>query len=164
MRGFLPQIFDTKQLRYGALSFHISKPLSGDNRYKEGRWRKSAPRIGQPVFARFRAISGHRVIGGTFPRKRRAATRVYQYRGPPVHLDVPPVCRHGIVRLILWNRHVISWPGRLPAARRAAHANVPLMSLVLLTRPTSPLSLARPAFRAQHMRAAIRLYFYGCNS
>ena len=94
----------------------------------------------------FRAISGHRVIDATFPRKRRAATRIYRYRRtPPVHLDVPPVCRHGIVRLIPWNRHVISWPGRLPAARRVAHANVPLMSLVLLRPPPRPFLLARPA-------------------
>lgn len=106
--------------------------------------RKSVGRIGGGPM--FRAISGHRVIDATFPRKRLAATRIYRYRRtPPVHLDVPPLCRHGIVRLIPWNRHVISWPGRLPAARRVAHANVPLMSLVLLRPPPRPFLLARPA-------------------
>lgn len=119
-------------------------------------WRKSTATNRQLVcLGWFRAISGQRVTEETFPRKPRAATRLYRYRGPPVHVNEPPVCRHGIVRLILWNRHVISWPGRLPAGRRVAHANVPLMSSVL--RPALPLYgslLDRPhAFRAPMQHA-----------
>lgn len=67
----------------------------------------------------------------------------------------------GIVQLILWNRHIISWPGKLPAGRRVAHANVPLMSSVLRT--TLPLHgslLDRPSRRVVVSRP-VSSFHYG---